>query len=87
MVRKLAVDYRRRRLTLGDEAVELTATEYELLRVLSLDAGRVVDFDTLLHRVWAKPQWTGQNRMEWTPFVPDARPWGAEADPHGPTAS
>ena len=41
-------------MTLGDEAVELTATEYELLRVLSLDAGRVVDFDTLLRRVWAK---------------------------------
>ena len=22
------------------------------------------------------PQWTGQNRMEWTPFVPDVRPRG-----------
>ena len=41
-------------MTVGGEAVELTATEYELLRVLSLDAGRVVDFDTLLRRVWAK---------------------------------
>ena len=50
---EIAIDYRQRRVTVGGEAVELTATEYELLRVLSLDAGRVVDFDTLLRRVWA----------------------------------
>ena len=52
----IAVDYPQRRVTVGGETVELTATEYELLRVLSLDAGRVVDFDTLLRRVWANRQ-------------------------------
>ena len=31
----------------GGEAVDLTATEYELLRVLSLDAGCVATFETL----------------------------------------
>ncbi len=51
---QLAVDYGRRRVTVGGQAVHLTATEYELLRVLALDAGRVVTFDTLLRRVWAK---------------------------------
>ena len=40
--------------TLTGVLVDLTATEYELLRVLSLDAGRVVTFETLLRRVWAK---------------------------------
>ena len=50
---ELAVDYERRRVTVGGDVVELTATEYELLRVLSLHAGRVVHFDTLLRRVWA----------------------------------
>ncbi|MCY3789180.1 MAG: helix-turn-helix domain-containing protein, partial [Gemmatimonadetes bacterium] len=34
------------------EAVDLTATEYELLCVLALDAGRVVTYETLLRRVW-----------------------------------
>ena len=34
--------------------VELTATEYELLRVLSLNAGRVVTYDTLLRQVWSR---------------------------------
>ena len=51
----LAIDYARRRVTVGGNAVDLTAKEYELLRVLSLDAGRVVTHDTLLRRVWNKP--------------------------------
>ncbi len=50
----LTIDYGHRRVTVGGEEVHLTATEYELLRVLSLDAGRVVTFDTLLRRVWAR---------------------------------
>ena len=48
----LSIDYGRRRVTVGGSAVALTANEYELLRVLSLDAGRVVTYDTLLARVW-----------------------------------
>ena len=55
LVGDLAIDYAQRRVSVGGEAVALTATEYELLRVLSLDAGRVVTFKTLLRRVWAKP--------------------------------
>ena len=50
----IAIDYTQRRVTVRGEEVDLTATEYELLRVLSLDAGRLVTFDTLLRRVWAK---------------------------------
>ena len=49
----LAIDYGRRRVTVGGEPLVLTATEYELLRVLSLNAGRVVTYDTLLRRVWS----------------------------------
>ena len=40
MLRELAIDHQQRRVTVGGEAVELTATKYELLRALSLDAGR-----------------------------------------------
>ena len=49
---ELAIDYRRRRVTVAGNAVELTPTEYELLRVLSLEAGQPVTYDTLLRRVW-----------------------------------
>ncbi|MYK31928.1 MAG: response regulator transcription factor, partial [Boseongicola sp. SB0670_bin_30] len=48
----LAIDFDRRRVTVGGETIALTATEYELLRVLALDSGRVVTYDTLLRRVW-----------------------------------
>ena len=53
MLGALAIDYDRRRVTVGGEALALTATEYEFLRVLSLHAGRVVAYDTLLGRVWS----------------------------------
>ena len=59
----LAIDYARRRVTVGGEAVALTATEYELLRVLSLDAGRVVAYETLLKRVWARREGASASRV------------------------
>ena len=49
----LAIHYEQRRVSVAGREVPLTATEYDLLRVLSLDAGRVVTYDTLLRRVWA----------------------------------
>ena len=49
----LAIDYDQRRVTVAGRPVELTATEYELLRVLAQDAGRVLTHKTLLRRVWA----------------------------------
>ena len=48
----LAIEYDRRAVTVGGEPVELTATEYELLRLLSVNAGRVVHHDTTLRRIW-----------------------------------
>ena len=48
----LAIEYERRRVTVSGAEVELTATEYELLRLLSVNAGRVVHFDTILRRIW-----------------------------------
>ena len=48
----LAIDYERRRVTLGGDPVTLTATEYELLRVLSVNAGRVATYDALIGQVW-----------------------------------
>ena len=50
---ELTIDYAHRRVTLGDRPLELTATEYELLRVLSLGAGRVATYDALLRQVWS----------------------------------
>ena len=50
---ELAIHYEARRVTVAGRPIELTATEYELLRVLSLNAGRVVACDALLRQVWS----------------------------------
>ena len=54
VVGELAIDFERRWVTVGGEAVDLTATEFELLRVLSLHAGSVVTYEALLRRIWSK---------------------------------
>ena len=48
----LAVDYEQRRVTVAGRRVDLTAIEYELLRVLSTGGGRVSTVDALLRQVW-----------------------------------
>ncbi len=48
----LAIDYAARRVAVDDREVTFTATEYELLRALSLSAGRVVTYETLMRQVW-----------------------------------
>ena len=48
----LAIHYEQRLVRVAGRAVPLTATEYELLRVLSWTAGRVSTYDALLRQVW-----------------------------------
>ncbi len=50
----LSVDYAARRVTVRGKPVELTATEYDLLRVLAENAGRVVTHEDLLRKVWGR---------------------------------
>ena len=57
----LAIDYEHRLVTVAGRAVELTATEYELLRVLSLNAGRVSTYDALRRQVWGGRDTEGSN--------------------------
>ena len=49
----LSIDSHRRAVTLDGQPLDLTATEFDLLRVLALEAGRTVTYETLLRRVWA----------------------------------
>ena len=39
-------------MTLAGRPVRLTATEYRLLHALSLDAGGVATYDSLMRRIW-----------------------------------
>ena len=58
---ELAIDYESRRVTVAGRTADLTATEYALLRVLSLNAGRVVPYDMLLRQVWGGRERGGPN--------------------------
>ena len=49
---ELEIRYESGEVTVRGETVDLTAMEYEVLRLLSVNAGRVVHHDTLLRRVW-----------------------------------
>lgn len=48
----LTVDLAQRRVSFTDEEVHLTPTEYDLLRALVLDAGKVLTHRRLLRQVW-----------------------------------
>ena len=48
----LAIDYERRHVTMRGVHLPLTAKEYELLRILSVDAGRVVTSEALVRQIW-----------------------------------
>ena len=55
----LVIDYAERRVTVGGEPVELTATEYAVLYDLAVQAPRVLAHSVLLQRVWG-PERVGE---------------------------
>ena len=63
----LAIHYDEHRVSVAGRPVELTATEYELLRLLSLNAGRVSAYEPLLRRVSGK---AGRPRRQERPAHP-----------------
>lgn len=50
---QLKILYDQRRATLAGQPLVLTATEFDLLRSLSVNAGRVTTYEMLLRQVWA----------------------------------
>ena len=59
----LAIDYTRRRVSVAGRPVALTAKEFDLLRLLSLNRGAVVTTETLLRRVWGLRGLNNTNRV------------------------
>ncbi len=50
----LVIDYEDRRVTVAAVQMTLTATEYEMLRLLSVNAGRVMTYASLFRQVWGR---------------------------------
>jgi two-component system KDP operon response regulator KdpE len=58
----LVVDLRKRTVTVGGEAVHLTPHEFDLLRVLAINEGKLVTHRTLLQEVWG-PAYVGESNL------------------------
>ena len=50
-------------MTVDGRAVALTATEYKILRILSVNAGRVVTSESLLRQAWDARDSTDTERV------------------------
>jgi DNA-binding response OmpR family regulator len=50
----LIIDFVSRRVTVNNQELKLTSTEYKMLSYISLNAGRVVTPDQLLNNVWGE---------------------------------
>ena len=48
----LTIDFASRQVTMSGQAVHLTPTEYEILKYLAMNIGKVVTHQTLLRAVW-----------------------------------
>lgn len=51
---EIQIDQQKREVRVRDEVVDLTPTEYHLLLILTENAGRVVEHETLLRAVWGQ---------------------------------
>ena len=58
------VDLDRRLVTRGDQAVDLTVKEFELLRVLLENAGRLVRREALMSEVWDANWWGSTKTLD-----------------------
>ncbi len=59
----IVIDLRRRRVERDDKAVHLTPIEWELLRVLALNAGRTMTHQHLFREVWARAHGDPQQNL------------------------
>lgn len=60
----LVIDFSRRQVFLKGDHIELTRIEYELLRVLALNAGQVLTHKQLLAKVWG-PEYRDETHYLW----------------------
>ncbi len=60
----LTIDLANYRVTVADEPVALTYKEYELLRYLAMNAGRVSSREQLLNRVWGYDYFGGARTVD-----------------------
>ncbi|HEY82743.1 MAG TPA: response regulator transcription factor [Dehalococcoidia bacterium] len=59
---ELEINFAQKRVTLANQEVDLTATEYRLLSYLAANAGRVLTPDQILEKVWGE-EFSGEHHL------------------------
>jgi len=77
----MTIDFDARRVSVGENVVELTRTEFDLLAHLALNAGRILTHRALLQAVWG-PEYGEETQYLWT-YIKRLR-HKIEPDPHNP---
>jgi two-component system, OmpR family, KDP operon response regulator KdpE len=80
-IQAMTIDFNARRVTVGENLVELTRIEFDLLAHLALNAGRVLTHRALLQAVWG-PEYGDETEYLWT-YIKRLR-HKIEPDPHNP---
>lgn len=52
VVNDLRIDYRQRRIFVGDEEVKLTRTEYNIVAFLSHNSGKIITYEEIINYIW-----------------------------------
>jgi two-component system KDP operon response regulator KdpE len=80
-VQDMTIDFDARRVTVGENLVELTRIEFDLLAHLVINAGRILTHRALLQAVWG-PEYGDETEYLWT-YIKRLRQ-KIEPDPHNP---
>jgi two-component system KDP operon response regulator KdpE len=65
ILQDMTIDFNSRRVTVGEDVVELTRIEFNLLAHLALNAGRILTHRALLQAVWG-PEYGDETEYLWT---------------------
>lgn len=54
ILKDMVIDYDRRQITIKDEVVKFTQTEYNILALLSIHAGKVMTYASIIRSIWGE---------------------------------
>lgn len=58
------IDYARRAVTVGEEEIKLTRTEYNILEILSQNSGKVLTYEAIIRKIWGPTDDGGVKKLQ-----------------------
>ena len=60
----MTIDYARRVVTIGEEEIKLTRTEYNILEILSQNPGKVLTYEAIIRKIWGPTDDGGVKKLQ-----------------------